>query len=304
MGIYDRDYFRPTRPPPVYSFLRPRSIVIALIVVNVAVWLADALSPVTSVDPHTGKVLGRWLSDAMAVHGYTLTTPWLWWQFLTAGFAHAPNFQHILFNMLVLFFLGRDVEDHYGSKEFLRLYLVMVVFSSLAWAAVSDLTGSASQGMYGASGAITGVVVLYALNFPHRTLLLFFVIPIPAWVAGVIFVVMDMLGAFGLPYNSKVAFTSHLAGAAFAFVYFQQRWNFSRLTEGRFTGLGSIFRRKPRLKVHKPEPDEDNDDDMTKEVDRILAKITREGEASLTAKERRTLETASREYQKRGKGGK
>ena len=71
----------------------------------------------------------RWLSDHMAVHVDTLTQPWLWWQYLTAGFAHSPlRFDHILGNMLVLFFLGRDVEEAYGPKEFLRLYLVMVVF--------------------------------------------------------------------------------------------------------------------------------------------------------------------------------
>ena len=66
----------------------------------------------------------------MAVHVDTLTQPWLWWQYLTAGFTHSPlRFDHILGNMLVLFFLGRDVEEAYGPKEFLRLYLVMVVFA-------------------------------------------------------------------------------------------------------------------------------------------------------------------------------
>ena len=69
----------------------------------------------------------------MAVHDDTLTRPWLWWQFLTAAFAHSPVVEHILFNMLALFVLGRDVEEAYGPKEFLRVYLALVVFASVVW---------------------------------------------------------------------------------------------------------------------------------------------------------------------------
>ena len=104
---------------------------------------------------------------------------------------------------------------------------------------------------YGASGAIAGVVVLYALNFPRRTLLLFFVIPIPAWLFGVLMVGLDMLGATGRAGTSNVAYSMHLAGAAFAFVYYQRGWNLTRLTAGRLSW--PTFRRKPRLRVHKPE---------------------------------------------------
>jgi len=125
VGIYDRDYYRQERPG--VSTYAPRSVVTALIVVNVVVWIADAFSSPTALG-------GRWLSDHLAVHNDTLIHPWLWWQFLTAGFTHSPvEFQHILGNMLVLFFLGRDVEDRYGSKEFLRIYLAMVVFASVVW---------------------------------------------------------------------------------------------------------------------------------------------------------------------------
>ena len=80
-----------------------------------------------------------------------------------------------------------------------------------------------------------------------------------------------------------------------AFVYYQRGWNLTRLTEGRIAWPS--FRRKPRLRIHKPEQEPGSD--LSAEVDRILEKIYREGEASLTAKERKTLETASREYQKR-----
>ena len=120
------------------------------------------------------------------------------------------------------------------------------------WNVVNKIAGTpADVTLYGASGAIAGVVVLYALNFPHRTLLLFFVIPIPAWLLGVLFVAYDMFGASGGIAGSNVAFSVHLAGAAFAFVYYQRGWNLTRLTPGRIAWPS--FRRKPRLRIHKPE---------------------------------------------------
>ena len=287
MGIYDRDYYRQPERSGL-SFRAPHTIVGMIIAVNVGIWLLDFFTPETQQ--------GHWLSDHMAVHVDTLGQPWLWWQYLTAGFAHSPkHFQHILFNMLVLFFLGRDVEQAYGPKEFLRLYLVMVVFASVVWNVANKIGGTPGLVQaYGASGAIAGVVILYALNFPRRTLLLFFVIPIPAWLFGILIVILDMTGAFGGG-EEKVAYSMHLAGAAFAVVYHQCRWNLTRLTEGRFRW--PTFRRKPRLRVHRPEDQPASD--LSEDVDRILAKIYREGEASLTAKERKTLETASRKYQRK-----
>lgn len=295
MGIYDRDYYREQRPPS-FAIRAPRTIVVTLILINVAICVADLFTPART-DPF-GNVVGRWLSDHMAVEVGSLTRPWMWWQFVTYGFAHSPvSFQHILFNMLVLFFLGRDIEWTYGWKEFLRLYLVMLVVAGLAWTIVKKLQGApALAGSYGASGAVTGVVILYALNFPRRTLLLFFVIPVPAWLVGVLVVAVDMFGAIH-PHGSNIGYEAHLGGAAFAFLYYRFGWNLGRLTEGRFSW--PKFKRRPRLQIHRPthEPP-----DLSAEVDRILEKIHRSGEASLTRKERRVLEDASREYKQRRQG--
>jgi hypothetical protein len=98
-----------------------------------------------------------------------------------------------------------------------------------------------------------------------------------------------------------VAFSVHVAGAAFALVYCKLHWNFTRFTEGRFRWPRLPLGGKPRLRVHRPddEPAEDLDADLNQEVDRILEKIGRAGEASLTAKERRTLEAASRQYRQK-----
>jgi membrane associated rhomboid family serine protease len=288
VGIYDRDYYR--QQPPGLSLGPPRTAVVMLIVANVAVYLLNELFR----DLH--------VVDLLSAHLYTLTNPLYWWQFVTYGFVHDPdNFQHILFNMLTLWFLGRDVEEFYGRAEFLRLYFVLLVFSGVATVAIHAIGGDHNYpGIMGASGAITGIVALYALNFPRRMLLFMFVIPMPAWVLGVLMVVIDMLGGWGIG-DQHIAYEAHLAGAAFALLYYQQRWNFGNLLRGRFSWLRL---RRPSLRIHTPQDKEEPKDTIPEaEVDRILEKIHSQGESSLTRKERRILESASREYQKRRNQG-
>ena len=199
--------------------------------------------------------------------------------------------------MLVLFFLGRDVEEAYGPKEFLRLYLVMVVFGNVVWNVVNKIAGTpADVTLYGASGAIAGVVVLYALNFPHRTLLLFFVIPIPAWLLGVLTGRPAICSGRAGESAGRTWRTPSTWPAPLSRLFTTSGgWNLTRLTPARIPWPS--FRRKPRLRIHKPEQEPGSD--LSAEVDRILEKIYREGEASLSAKERKTLETASREYQRK-----
>jgi hypothetical protein len=145
-----------------------------------------------------------------------------------------------------------------------------------------------------------GIVLLYALNFPRRTLLLFFVLPVPAWFVGVLVVAFDVHGAMVRRPGDMTAYAVHLAGAAFALLYYGLGWNLSRLWPKSFSFSLRWLRPRPRLRVRSPD-DEDGppEGNLTEEVDRILEKISREGEASLTRKERRTLESASRQYQKR-----
>ena len=297
MGIYDRDYYRQQKPQR--SLSGPRTVVGALILINVVVFLADGfLTPLPDNAPP--GACGR-IAGALAVEAGSLTNPLYWWQFLTYGFAHAsvPNYWHIIGNMLVLFFLGRDIESLYGRKEFFRLYLAMLVVSSVVWAVIELVQGHTGASAVGASGAVTGTVILYALNFPRRTLLLFFVIPMPAWVVGLLVVFLDVWGALGGK-SGQIAFTAHLGGAAFALLYHRYRWNLTRWTPGWFSSAGR--KRRPKLRVHDPDRQHREDRELSKEVDRILEKIHREGEDSLTRKERRTLENASRQYQKKRQG--
>jgi membrane associated rhomboid family serine protease len=304
LGIYDRDYLRDEyeqerRGSP---FPAVQSMTVALIIANVALFLLNYLfSP-----PQNPDDLG-WLTEHLSVSNYTIVRPWLWWQFITYGFAHA-SMGHIFFNMLGLFFLGRTVEEMYGQKEYLRFYLTAILVCSLIWAVGMMIfdpllvfrVDKPVSILLGASGAVSAVVMLFIFRNPQATLLMFPIpIPIKAWVVGVLMIAGNIYLSFQSPKDgSHIAWSVHLAGIAFAYFYFRGRWNLGNVLQG----LRQLpkFLTRPKLRVHQP-GDDSEPLDLIEEMDRILDKINRQGESSLTKQERRLLEIASRELRKRRK---
>ncbi len=296
MGVYDRDYYRnEVRRPGVASW----SAVTTLIVINVAIFIADQFSP------EIGRGV-RWLDVHMMLWSDVYRHPTEFWQLLSYGFSHDPmSIMHILGNMFGLWLFGRDVEAIYGKAQFYRLYLSLIVLSGLAWVVIERIIspGEAIPTL-GASGAVMGVMMIYIFHFPHRTFLFMFAIPMPAWVLGIIYVYLDLSGALGgirltdQPVNN----VAHLAGAAFGVLFYQTHWTLFSLWPGNL--FKSLKRRRSGYRVYRGDRDGDREDprQLQKRVDDILAKISREGEASLTADERRTLEEASKKYRGEGRG--
>jgi membrane associated rhomboid family serine protease len=145
-----------------------------------------------------------------------------WWTLLTSEFSHVM-FLHFFLNMYVLASFGPIVEYAIGSARFLSFYLAAAVIASLSHAAVSAfLLGQPGLPALGASGAISGVVLLFSFMFPQARLLLFGVIPMPAITGALLFVGIDMLGLFaqfeggGLP----IGHGAHLGGAATGVLYY------------------------------------------------------------------------------------
>jgi membrane associated rhomboid family serine protease len=282
MGIYDRDYERGRGygDPPGYHAGGPRTITTKLIIVTGAVYLAQLLSE-------------NWVTNHFVLIDTWYQAPWQAFQLLTYGFLHSPkDLWHILLNMYGLWLFGRDVEAKYGPREFLVFYLAAIILAGLVWSA-SEASLAQHAFLIGASGGVAAVLVLYAFNFPHRKMLFMFVFPMPMWALAVLIVGMDALGAMSR--SGSVAYTAHLGGAAFGMAYYRFGW---RLGNWLPTGWKMPrLRRRPPLRVLDPSDIEDDSTDT--EVDDILRKIRDHGQDSLTRRERRILEQASREYQKR-----
>ncbi len=303
MGLSDRDYSRPDMRTPWDRVESPRSMTIVLVVINVVVFFADMILAGRDASGNPRSVLFPWF----AVQPETAIRPWMWWQFVSYGFLHdLSGIRHILFNMFGLFIFGRAVEQRIGGPALLRFYFVALVLGGIA-ASVSALVHASVAGIpidrmpatIGASGAVVAVTILFACYFPQSEILLMFVFPVKAWVLAVLFVAYDMAGALGIAGDANTAFQVHLAGAAFAGLYYFRRWNLSWLD---FTAVGELPQRwgqrsrRMKLKLHDP------DRKLAREeadADRILAKIFEQGEQSLTAAERRTLERHSRRKRER-----
>jgi membrane associated rhomboid family serine protease len=244
-------------------------------------------------------------TKTFALYDHWYTQPWQVYRLLTYGFLHNPGgIEHILLNMFGLWMFGRQVEQRYGRNEFLSFYLSAIILAGITWT-VSDVAFGNPGIVLGASGGVVAVLILYALNFPHQKVLLYFVIPIPMWVLALIIVGSDLFGA-RYQAESHVAFTAHLGGAAFALLYYYTGWSPGRWLTGFFSNLPSP--RKPRLRIHDPSqgnqgPEQqvppERQQRLSEQVDVILKKIQAEGQDSLTRSERRLLEKASREYQKK-----
>jgi membrane associated rhomboid family serine protease len=281
MGLYDRDYA--TEREPGYHFNAPQSITTQLVLVTVAVYVLQMFA-------------GPQFTDRLELTADWYRAPWNVYRLLTYGFLHDPgSMLHIVFNMFGLYTFGKPVEETYGRATFGWFYLTAIVFSGLVWS-LSEMAAPGGGGAaVGASGGVVAVVILFALNFPHAKGMVFPIpFPIPMWVLATGIVLMDFSGA--ITRAGGVAFTAHLGGALFGWIFYQTGWTPQRL----FNKLGGGPRsRKPKLRVVDHE--EEVESATEQELDRILQKIQAEGQDSLSWSERRTLERASREYQNRRK---
>lgn len=291
MGIYDRDYERERDydDGPGFHVGGERSLTTNLVIVMAIVYVVQLLT--------TGAG-GGWFTRTFALQADLPREPWRIFELVTYGFLHDPeDLRHILFNCFGLWMFGRIVEQRTGRKEFLAFFLAAVAFAGAVWLAseyvalgkLDDVT------LLGASGGIAAVLVLFCLYFPNQTVFLGFLFPIPAWIFAIFFVGQDLLFAIRNNPGDNVAYTAHIGGAVFALLYWKLGLRFSSWLPGglKLPKLG----RRPSLRVH--DPAEDSDEASDDVVDNILRKIRERGQDSLTAQERRILQEASREYQKR-----
>jgi membrane associated rhomboid family serine protease len=276
MGLSDRDYAR--HGEPGLHLAAPQSATVQLVILTVGVYLL--------------QVMFDDVTDLFRLKADWFLRPWEAYRLLTYGFLHAETIRHIIFNMLGLWLFGRELEQRYGKRRFVVYYLSAIVFSGLVWSGIEFAQGNRLASSIGASGGVTAVVILFAILYPHVQVLFMLLFPMPMWVLGLIIVAQDIHGA--IQQSGNTAFTAHLAGAAFAFIFYKTGW----LPGGAWlSGKGMRWRPRPKLRVH--EPDEEEDDELSQKVDDILRKIQEKGQDSLSWSERRILERASREYKQK-----
>ncbi len=211
------------------------------------------------------------------------------WQLITYMFIHDPKgIFHILFNMLMLWMFGTEVENLWGTRRFLVYYFATGIGAGIAHLIFAPLFGQIGP-VVGASGAIYGVMMAFALMFPDRYIFLYFLIPIPARIFVAILIGFDLImGVFG---SDGVAHFAHLGGAIVGFAYIKLMYAGYDLSDI----ISKMKLPKLKRKSSKKKYLLVDDEIITQEqIDAILDKISQYGYESLTERERKILYEASK----------
>lgn len=151
--------------------------------------------------------------DFVLIPGLLWQRPWTGISYM---FLHG-NWAHLLFNMIGLFFFGPRLEHRLGGADFLKLY----IFSGFGGAAFSFFFQPDAM-VVGASGAIYGILLAFAMFWPRERIYIWGVLPIEAWVLMAILVGTSLFMGFGGS-GGNIAHFAHLGGLAFAFIYLRWR---------------------------------------------------------------------------------
>lgn len=212
------------------------------------------------------------------------------WRLVTYLFLHEPSSPfHLIFNMLALWMFGVELEQLWGTRRFLIFYAIAGIgsglFSVLSW----------NTEIIGASGAIIGLLTVYAIYFPDRTILFFFIFPLPVRMAVFIIGAISILGS--MTSGSGVAHLTHLGGilAGLLYVYLYNRVSTAAV--------------KVAVAVESAQQKQRDAEVMNRKryfadvIDPILKKISESGMDSLSDDEKKRLKEAGKndreEFKKR-----
>jgi membrane associated rhomboid family serine protease len=188
-------------PGPLSSTMK------ALIGANVAVFLLVTIAPSLEL------LLG--LVPSSVVRGFQV------WRLATYMFVHAGIF-HLLFNMLVLWMIGSELERMWGMRYFLKFYFVTGIGAGTLTVLFSLLPFSFASALYlsvivGASGAIFGLLLAYALYFPDRLIYMYFLFPIKVKYFVAILGAIELYSSLAV--MNGIASATHLGGLLVGYLY-------------------------------------------------------------------------------------
>lgn len=195
-------------------------VVKKLVIINAVLWVGLVL------------ILQKWVLNEPYIYQWFGLIPesvildfWLW-QPLTYMFIHSDNVFHVLFNMLVLWMFGSEVEMRWGQRYFLTYYLVCGVGAGFLYLlgvlAYSLITGDGMPlraPVVGASGATFGIMVAYALLFGERTIYFLMMFPMKARYFVMLIAGVEVLNLLSSGLSTQTANLAHLGGALVGFVF-------------------------------------------------------------------------------------
>jgi len=308
MGIYDRDYYRDEPRPWGGGLETPGTL--GAMAATIAVFFIQAF---TTRPGETSKLL-KW--GDFQFHKIAAGEVW---RIFTAGLIPDPGLFGLILSMIMLYWAGKELERNYGTKAFIAFY-ILAAWATSAGKLMLGLAGiDTAISSVGISGAIFAVMVLYACLNPRKTILVFFVLPMP------IALVVSLLLGFALlsmiSDGTKVHAVGVLSGAIFGILFY-------KLAPGVLNWLHTGRPRRaarPAVRLFESHDDEEApernapvqqeptavspprsarndtkvDEQLEAKLDRVLGKVAQFGRASLTPDELEVLQQASEVYKKK-----
>ena len=304
--LYDRPYMRQDSAP-----VAPKSsIVTRLLIITIGVSVVVQLLAV--LFPETRASVSALISDQLALSGKSFRELKVW-TLISYGFFHSPQalsflfipipYAHLVFNMLGLYILGRQIEPVLGAKRFLALYFGGILAGGLLYA-VLHFNGYGVA--IGASAAISALFGFFGLINPNARMI---IIPIPVpirmkWLlygfgAITLFGLSNELTAGG----GGIAHSAHLGGLVFGLAFYRYVYQNNAipfLNPGTTNARASTTVEPPAWFKRRPKKTEDlnysvnrsSREQLQAEVDRILDKINSKGFGALSQAEKDTLDRA------------
>jgi membrane associated rhomboid family serine protease len=149
----------------------------------------------------------------------------------------------------MLWMFGGELERYFGSRAFLRFYLVCGVGGGIAATLAGAWTASAWAPTIGASGALFGLFVAYGVVFAERIILFMLMFPMKARTMAMLMAALNLVYAVTQP-NSGVSYVAHLGGGLTGYLFLKRAWR-----------LGEFYRemrwklRRRRFRVMPPDDD-------------------------------------------------
>lgn len=224
------------------------------------------------------------------------------WTLITYGFSHY-DFFHILFNLLVLFYVSRIILNLFKPKTALAIYFLGIIFGGLSFLLVYNVIPREmlypASGLIGASAGVRALLIFVCAYMPQTDIRLAFW-NVKLMYIGIAVVIFDVVGLFGTNQGGNIA---HLGGALLGYVYAIQLQKGIDIGSGFQSVMGSIEnlfkpkQRSPLKTVYKGTKSqvaghaksEFSEFNKQKQIDLILDKIGKSGYESLTKEEKAFL---------------
>jgi membrane associated rhomboid family serine protease len=220
---------------------------------------------------------GGWLVPYLGLVPVQVLQHFWLWQPVTYLFLHGGVF-HWLFNMFILWMFGAELERRWGTAEFLKFFFITGLGAALC---VLVLSPHSVMPTIGASGSVFGLIVAFAMLYPDAVMYLYFLIPIKAWQAAILFAFIEFFAGLNGG-GTGIGRFAHLGGMLTGYLYL------------RFYG-GATIQIKDWFRSMKPTPSPSVElhevtDELVDRVDRILDKVLKQGVDSLTPDEKKIMD--------------